>query len=146
MFTDLLRRLSGKDAGPLPPDDARVAIAALLTTIAQADRSYDDVERAQIERVLMARYGLSSAAAAQLRAEGEAADIAAIDIYRFTALIKERVPLEERTGVIEALWRVVLADGVRDDHENHLMRRIADLLGVDPRDSVLARQRVQGGN
>ena len=53
------------------------------------------------------------------------------------------MPYEERTGVIEALWEVVLADGVRDQDENTLLRLAANLLGVNDRDSALARQRVE---
>jgi uncharacterized tellurite resistance protein B-like protein len=38
---------------------------------------------------------------------------------------------------------VVLADGVRDDHEDALLRLVAPMLGVNDRDSGLARQRVE---
>ena len=50
---------------------------------------------------------------------------------------------EDRSGVSEALWSVVLADGVREDEENALLRLAASLLGVNDRDSALARQRVE---
>ena len=45
--------------------------------------------------------------------------------------------------MIEALWGVVLADGVREAEENALLRLVANLLGVNDRDSNLARQRVE---
>ena len=44
---------------------------------------------------------------------------------------------------VEALWDVVLADGRRDDDEDALMRQIAPLLGVNDRDSNMARRRVE---
>lgn len=146
MLSSLLRRLTNPDASPLPAEDARIAIAALLVSAAHADGTYEGAEQARIEAVLGARYGLDGANAARLRADGEAAERAATDIYRFTALIKQHVPLEERTAVIEALWRIVLTDGVREAHEDQLMRRVTDLLGVDPRDGHAARQRVQQEN
>lgn len=147
MLASLLRRLAGRleADGPLPEDDVRTAIAALLVIAAHADGIYAEAERAQIEAVLAARYGLDAAGAAALRAEGEAAETEAADLFRFTNLIKQSVPLEERTAVIEALWRVVLADREREAHEDALLRRLTDLLGLDPRDSVLARQRVERG-
>ncbi len=64
------------------------------------------------------------------------------DTVRFTRAIKDAVPYEDREGVIEALWEVVLADGVRDHEEDALLRLLANLLGVNDRDSNLARQRV----
>jgi uncharacterized tellurite resistance protein B-like protein len=144
MLTSLLRRLANPDEkGALAEDDARTAVAALLVAAAHADDRYDDRERTQIERVLAARYALNPAAAAALREEGEEAERASIDLFRFTQLIKQGVPHEQRTSVLEALWRVVLADDARDADEEALMRRVTDLLGLDTRDSVEARQRAQ---
>lgn len=145
MLADLLRRLAGRpeDDGILPDDDARIAVAALLVIAAHADHHYKEEERSQIERVLASRYGLNDAEAAALRAEGERAEAAATDLYRFTSLVKKGVPLEERAAVVEAMWRVVLTDSKREQHEEALMRRVTDLLGLDPRDSIEARRRVQ---
>lgn len=144
MLKDFLKRLGGEAAAPLPPEDARIAIAALLVIAAHADGEYLDSERAMIERVLTDRYGLDDAAAKTLRGEGEAAEAAAMDMYKFTSLIKQAIPYEQRAGVLEALWRVVLADSVREAHEETLMRRVTDLLGLDARESHDARRRVQG--
>lgn len=145
MLADLLRRLSGRPENDtlLPAEDQHIAVAALLVIAAHADHNYLDVERVQIERVLADRYGLDAAAAASLRAQGEAAEEAAVDLYRFTSLVKAGVPHEERAAVIEAMWRVILADSRRDRHEEALMRRVTDLLGLDPRESIEARRRVQ---
>ncbi len=145
MLADLLKRLKGDDTAPLPAEDARIAVAALLVIAANADHHYADTERDQIERVLAMRYGLSAEAAAKLRAEGEAAEAAAMDLYKFTALIKRFIAYEERTSVLEGMWRVVLADNQRAADEDALMRRVTDLLGLDWRDAVHARQKVQAG-
>jgi uncharacterized tellurite resistance protein B-like protein len=143
MLSSLLKRLSGgADETPLAADETRVAISALLVIAAHADHDYSEVERAQIERVLVDRFKLNTAQAAALRAEGEAAESAAMDIYTFTSLIKRLIPYEDRASVLEAMWRV-LADAVRDMHEETLMRRVTDLLGLDPRESIDARRRVQ---
>jgi uncharacterized tellurite resistance protein B-like protein len=144
MISGLLRKLAGESDAPLTQDESRVAVAALLVLAAQADHTYEDIERAQIERVLAARYGLDAAAAAALRAEGEEAERVSLDIYRFTSRVKKHILYEERAAVIEAMWRIVLADGVREQHEEALMRRVADLLGLEPRESIEARRRVEG--
>jgi uncharacterized tellurite resistance protein B-like protein len=144
MLKDLLRRLQGESAAPLPPEDARLAIATLMVIAANADHHYHDSERAMIERVLADRYGLDAAGAKALREEGEAAEQEAMDLYKFTSLIKQTIEYDQRASVLEALWRVVLADDEREAHEDTLMRRLTDLLGLDPRESVEARKRVQG--
>jgi len=89
------------------------------------------------------RYGLSPEEAARLRSEAERLEAEAPDTVRFTRAIKEAVPHEERLAVVEALWEVVLADGTRDNAENNLLRLLANLLGINDRDSAIARQRVQ---
>jgi uncharacterized tellurite resistance protein B-like protein len=92
--------------------------------------------------VLKDRYGLDEAGALSLRADAEVLEAEAPDTVRFTRAIKDATPYEARIGVIESLWSVVLADGVRDDDEDALLRMVSNLLGVEDRDSALARQRV----
>ncbi len=142
MFGDLFKRLTAQNPAPLSEIDARVALGALLVRLARSDNSYDADEIAQIDAVLMDRYGLVDFEAADLRAQCEIAETEAPDTVRFTRAIKDAVPYEERIGVIEALWSVVLADGVRDSHEDAMLRMVAPLLGVTDRESHTARQRV----
>lgn len=143
MFGDLLKRLTATDPAPLPDPDARLALAALLIRVAKSDGHYDDSEKVHIDRVLAERHGLGPFEAARLRGQAETLEGEAPDTVRFTRAIKDAVPHEDRVGVIEALWSVVLADGVRDHEEDAMLRLTANLLGINDRDSALARQRVE---
>lgn len=122
--------------------DDRVAIAGLLVRVARTDGIYAPEEITRIDRVLGKRYGLNAAQTTALRQEAEEFEKSAPDTVRFTRTIKDSVPFEEREAVIEALWEVVLADGERDEHEDTLMRLLANLLGVNDVDSARCRQRV----
>lgn len=145
MLERLMQALSGENAdGDEVQDAGRVAIAALLVEAARSDDVYVEDERSMIDRVLTARFGLAGPDAAALRARGEAAQADAVDLVRFTRAIKEAVPYEDRIGVIEALWRVILADGEIEHEESGLVRRLAALLYVSDQDAGLARQRVAG--
>jgi len=143
MVLDLLRRLTAPDPEPLPYDDARTALAALLVRLARSDGDYAAVEKDQIDRVLAHRYDLTEAETRRLRAEAEELETQAPDTVRFTRAIKEAVPYEARVHVIEALWFIVLADGERDHEEDAMLRMIAPMLGINDRDSNLARKRVE---
>ena len=143
MFGDFLRRLTAPDPAPLPDADARLALTALLVRIARADESYDDSERDLIARLVAGRYGLTPFEAARLRGEAEALEAEAPDTVKFTEAIKAAVPYDDRMGVIEALWQVVLADGVREAEEDQLVRMVAKFLGISDMESALARQRVE---
>ncbi len=142
MFADLLSRLTASAPAPLSDLDAKLALAALLVRIARSDGSYDADEVSRIDKILAERHTLSPFEAAELRTKAEVLEAEAPDTVRFTKAIKDAVPYEDRTGVVEALWAVVLADGHRDDQENALLRLTANLLGVSDRDSALARQKV----
>lgn len=144
----MLDRLRSLLSGPEPEapslsvDEARVAIAAILVEAAHADGHYEVAERDTIDRVLAQRFDLSPESAASVRREGEVLQAEAPDLVRFTRAIKDAVPHDDRYGVIEALWEVVYADGLREAHESALMRRLAGLLYVPDRDVGIARRRV----
>lgn len=143
MFGELLRRMTAPEPETLNDDDARLALAALLVRLAKSDGHYDAAEVERIDAVLTKRYGLGPFEVAALRKDAEALEQEAPDTVRFTRAIKDAVPYEERAEVVEALWAIVLADGARDHEEDALMRLVAPMLGINDRDSALARQRVE---
>ncbi|MDP1669418.1 TerB family tellurite resistance protein [Phaeovulum sp.] len=143
MLKAILKRLlaPAPEAPNLP--EREVALAALMVRIARADGAYDDAEKVRIERVLALRDGLAEDEAKTLRESAEEIEAEAADTVRFTRMLKAMVPLEDRSGVIEALWEVALADGHRSADEEAQIRLAANLLGVNDRDSALARRRVR---
>ena len=143
MFDALIRRLTAPSPDPLTGTDARLALAALLVRIARTDGDYAEEEIERIDKVLKNRYDLGPFEVATLRAEAEQLEREAPDTVRFTPAIKDAVAYEDRAQVVESLWEIVLADGVRDHEEDALMRLVAPMLGINDRDSALARQRAQ---
>lgn len=141
MFDTLLKRLKGAPTSdPLDQHDARLAMAALMVRVARADHDYAVEEISTIDKLLANKYNLDDADTAALRAEAEELEAKAPDTVRFTRLIKDAVPYEDRNAVVENLWRIVLVDDVRDDHENGFLHLVSHLLGVSDKDSALARQ------
>ena len=144
MISQLLRRLTEPEPRPLEGTDQRSALAALLVRIARSDGHYAPEEAERIDRILSRRYALAPGEAREVRAMGEELEAGAPDTVRFTRAVKDTVPYEERVGVIEALWQVVMADGRRDPEEDAQLRLVASLLGVTDQDSARARQRATG--
>jgi uncharacterized tellurite resistance protein B-like protein len=147
MLDRILKRLArpATEEPEAREDAARAAIAAVLVEAAHADGAYLESERAVIDRILAERFGLDADGAARLRASGEEAHAEAADLVRFTRVLKDTIPIEERVEVIEAVWRVIYADDQREAHEANLVRRLCGLLYVPDREAGLARQRVTGG-
>ena len=138
MFSNLF---SLKPTDAVDEIDEKQAMAALMVRIAKSDDDYAITECEQIEAILSVLYSLSPAEAAKLRNQAETLEANAPDTVRFTRAIKDAVPYQGRFEVVRALSQVVLADGERDHEEDALMRLLASLLGVNDRDSAIARQR-----
>ncbi|WP_299561017.1 TerB family tellurite resistance protein [uncultured Sulfitobacter sp.] len=143
MFGELLKKLTESAPAPLPDADARLALTALLVRAARSDNDYSVSERARILAIVARRYRLDADGSEALVQDAETLESQAPDTVRFTRSIKDAVPYEDRLGVIEALWKVVLADGTRASEEDALLRLVANLLGVSDMDNAQARRRVE---
>jgi uncharacterized tellurite resistance protein B-like protein len=143
MIDRLLAFLSGSET-PDPRgsgDDLQLAVAARLIEAGRMDDGLDDAERATIGRLLTHRFQISPEAVKSLVASAEQRIAQSAQYYPFTREINLRLSHEERTEIVEMLWRVAYADGVLDPHEDALLRQIAGLIHVPDRDRGLARQR-----
>ena len=124
-------------------NDERVALTALLIKIAKSDYDYSSLEKSSIKIILKKRFSISELEVTDLITKAELLEDESSDSVRFTKVIKEFVPLEKRNEIIEIFWELVLADGIREDDENSLLRILGSLLGVNDRDVAFARQNVQ---
>jgi uncharacterized tellurite resistance protein B-like protein len=100
------------------------------------DGSVSDLERAKLRELLVRHFTLSDTDVDTLIADATEAEHEAVDLYRFTSVLKQRLPEEERVNVIEYLWEIVYADGKIDEFEENLVWRVAELLGVNRRDRI----------
>ena len=146
MLKDILNAFKTPEPSTLRTEDARIAMAALLVRIARSDEVYDEDEKDLINKMLQSRYNLIDNQSEDIRKQAEDLEAKAPDTVTLTRLIKDTVPFEDRKSVVKDLWSVVLSDGKRDAEENNSMRLIANLLGVNDKDSALARQSVERNN
>ena len=108
-----------------------VATAALLVEMMRADYEIQPEEREAVLRALAAAFDdLSPAETRDLLARAEERADDATSLYEFTQHINRRLDPAQKAHVVELLWRVAYADGDLDKYEEHLVRRIADLIHV----------------
>jgi uncharacterized tellurite resistance protein B-like protein len=84
-------------------------------------------------------FGISDEETAELISMADEEVKGSVSFYQFTRLINKGFSYEQKKGVVEHLWRVVFADAELERHEEHLVRRIADLLHVEHRDFIEAK-------
>jgi len=123
-------------------DDYRLAAAALLVHCAAIDGAVTEAERDKLHAVIKQRFNLDDASTDELIEQATAAEHEAVDLYHFTHLLNRALDEEGRAKVIEMMWEIVYADGSRDELEDNLLWRAADLLGVSPRERIALRQRI----
>jgi uncharacterized tellurite resistance protein B-like protein len=125
-----------------PRENPDVAAVALFFSVIGADGEVTAQERAMLRDLVSKDYADSERELRELLEEAEAADRDSVDLYSFTSVLNWKLDPEQKIHFIELLWELAYADGVRHELEDHVVWRIADLMGVDGRDRVFARQRV----
>ena len=143
-----LKELPGGGGGNSVPreDDPRIAAAALMYHVMNADGVLQEVEWERIKELLTNAYGIAGQELDELVAAGEKADLEAVDLHQFTSVLKRHLDAEARVEFIRIMWEVVFADGELHELEDHTLWRVAELIGVDRRDRIHARQEAQGNS
>ncbi|MEZ5459512.1 MAG: TerB family tellurite resistance protein [Steroidobacteraceae bacterium] len=141
-LNELLARLASQPASPADDEHAlQLATAVLLVEVSRADSRFGDDERAAIRQSLDEKFDLAADERERLLELATRESIAAHDLYQFTAVINSRFDEPHKLRMIRALWRIAFADGQLSAHEEHLMRRVADLLHVPHATNMLAKLR-----
>lgn len=122
-----------------------LAVAALLVEVLRADYATADAERRQVVESLRGILGLGEAECAELLAEAEQQVDKAHDLHQFTAEINRALPHEEKVRVVEQMWRVARSDETVHKYEEHIIRRVSDLLHVSHREFIAAKLRASAG-
>lgn len=141
----IARRLG---AAPDAQDDAHardLAVAALLVEVLRADYESGADERRQVLDGIRGLLGLGAAECEALLAQAERSVDRAHDLHQFTSALNDSLPHAEKLALLEQLWRVAQADATVHKYEEHLIRRVADLLHVSHREFIAAKLRAAGG-
>ena len=121
----------------------QLATAVLLVEVMRADVEINPAERAEVLAALRDKFNLSDDEAARLVELAHQAAQGSSDFFQFTSKINESFDMEDKIRMVEHLWRVAYADGVLTAHENHLMRRVSDLLHVPHGAYINAKMRAK---
>lgn len=136
---------AGADASASGPkvEPLHLATAAVLIEMTRMDGTSTATERERVTRVVKAHFALDDAQVAALLRLAEDEAKRATDYYQFTSLIKEYFSAEQRERLVQYLWEVAYADGALNAYEEHLVRKIADLLYVPHQAFIAAKLRAK---
>jgi uncharacterized tellurite resistance protein B-like protein len=124
--------LSGQAAAePSHEDRLRLATAAILLEIAYADGTFSPAEDGNVLGYLQETFALSADDTRELIETADQIRGHAIDHFAMTHYIRRNVSLAERIEIVRTMWRMAYADGRLTEYENYLVRKLADLLGLE---------------
>ncbi|MFC0244609.1 TerB family tellurite resistance protein [Falsochrobactrum ovis] len=127
--------------------DPRLAAAALMFHVMDADGRTRESERARLSSILAQKYDLKGEKLKRLLKAAQKADQESVSLSNFTSVLKRDLDYNARLDFIALMWDVVYADGTASEVEVDVMWRIAGLIGIREQDQKLieARMHRNGG-
>ena len=141
---DFFDRKIARDAPSSELHSVELATAALLVEVVRSDAGVAPSERQAVLCAVREKFSLSDDEAQTIFRLAEEQVRTANDYYQFTSLINRHFDQQQKQHVIELMWRVAYADAELAAHENHVLRRIAELLHVTHGDYIAAKMRARG--
>lgn len=127
-----------RDAAERPEhsDPLALATAALMIEVMRADSAEDATAEQRVIDALESTFGLPHDEIEELIGLAEQELATATDLYQFTRLVTENWGQPGRIALIRNMWKVAWANGAIHHYEEHLIRRMADLLHVRHSDFI----------
>jgi len=117
------------------------AVIILLLEACQIDGETGQVEIDYVKNLLINKFNFSESDANENINKALEDSEQRIEIFSQIKVILNEMDHDERIEVIEMMWGVILADGVIDDFEANLMRRMNGLLYVSGVESAAAKEK-----
>ena len=112
------------------------ACAALLVEIAFADKEFDDTEKTSLKLTLMETYSIEEADIDEIIKDAENTVAESTSLYGYTRIVNDEFEYDDKLSLLKNLWKVAYADGNLDKFEEHLIRKISDLIHVSHSDYI----------
>ncbi len=121
----------------------QLATASLMIEMMRADAEISDEEQSSITNAIKSKFNLSEEETENIIKLAEEEISRATGYFEFTSLINKGYTYDQKLKVIEHLWEVAFSDAVLDKYEEHMVRKIADLIHVSHKDFIDAKLRVR---
>jgi uncharacterized tellurite resistance protein B-like protein len=133
-ISSILDRLTGRTSEVQPReryDPLLLATAAVLLEIAYADGTFTPAEDGNVADFLSRSFSLQAEDAQSLLEAADEIRKKTVDHFALTHYIRKNTPLEQRIEIVKTMWRLVYSDGKLSEYEAYLVRKLADLLGLE---------------
>lgn len=118
---------------------SQLACAALFIEVMKADYELDDREKSELVSLLRTSLQIQEEDMQELvRLAQEEVD-QATSLYDFTRLINDEYSYSQKLQLVQDMWQIAFSDEQIDKYEEHLIRKVSDLIYVSHTDFIKAK-------
>tara|TARA_B100000212_G_scaffold36996_1_gene23993 strand:+ start:115 stop:558 length:444 start_codon:yes stop_codon:yes gene_type:complete len=115
------------------------ACIALLLETSMADELLDESEIKTLKSTLISDFKLEENEIDELIEISKKNVDDSTSLYDFTRDINDNFEAKERIKLIESMWKIAYADGNIDKFEEHIIRKVSNLIYVSHSDFIKAK-------
>ena len=146
MLKSLFQTLFSEKIEQKQSSTRELASAALLIEVARADFEITPEELARLIDLLATTFDMSSEDVELVTQQANDQVENAVSLHDFTRVINDHCSPEERNELVGLMWDVAAADGDLSKYEDHLIRRVADLLYVPHQEFIRLKHQALAGH
>ena len=113
-----------------------LATAVLYYEVLRADEHFSPDELELYEQKVFDEFNVTQDELRPFLKKVEAKAHGAVDYMQFTRLIHENCNVEQKRDILTSLWHLAMSDANLDAHEEHLIRKISDLMYLSHSDFI----------
>ena len=111
------------------------SICSLMIEVAYADNQLDESELKAMANSL-SKLDIQQEEIREIVDETLAKSKESISFYEHTRILNDQLDYDQKKDVLNSVWSIAFADGQMNKHEEHLIRRIADLLYLNHKEFI----------
>ena len=142
-FENKLTKKEEEEAPSSAMSRVDLTCAALLVEVMNSDHELDEREHQEFMAVLQQSYNIAESDLEELTQLAKDEAFEATSLYEFTKLINDSYDYEQKVGLIENMWRIAFSDKRLDKYEDHLIRKISELIYVSHSDFIKTKLKVR---
>ena len=112
------------------------ACAALLVEIAFADKDFEEREKQSLKESLIQTYGIEESKIQEIIDDAQLTVNESTSLYGYTRIVNDEFEYNDKLDLLRNLWKVAYADDNLDKYEEHLLRKISDLIHISHSDYI----------
>lgn len=115
------------------------ACSSLLIEVALSDKDFDEEEIASMKEILKTTHGISDETINELVSNAKQTVDESTSLYSYTREVNDNFSYDDKLLLLQSLWDIAYADGNVDKYEEHLIRKISDLIYISHSDFIKAK-------